>query len=71
MDRKQKPTNPAAFIGAGVVFMSVGIALWAPAWGTGQPGAGPGVFSLGFIFLVFGLAQKRRAGRGDDGDGDG
>ena len=58
-DKNYKP-NPAAFIAIGVCFMGAGVALVAALHSAGASGVGIGLMGMGVVFLLIGVAQKRR-----------
>jgi hypothetical protein len=62
---REKKLNPGAFIGIGVCFMGAGIALSASLRESGAAGSGVGLLGLGVIFLILGLAQKRKLDSGE------
>ena len=59
--------NPSAFIAIGICFMGAGVALGAALHSRGASGVGIGLIGIGVMFLLIGVAQRRkmRAGRRD------
>jgi len=74
MSDGKRQQNPAAFLAIGTCFLGAGVAIGLPAMVAGNAiaGVGAGLMGLGAVFLITGLAQKRKAesAPGQDGDED-
>ena len=64
MPGKNNQVNPIAFIAIGICFMGAGVALTAALSTRGASGVGIGLIGVGVMFLLIGVAQKRRMDSG-------
>ncbi|MBD3367164.1 MAG: hypothetical protein GF405_03175 [Candidatus Eisenbacteria bacterium] len=64
-----KRALPVVFIALGISFLGVGVAMSAALAQSGLPMAGMGMFGLGIVFIVLGVAKRREARR-QNGDED-
>ena len=60
MSSKSNNINPTAFIAIGICFMGAGVTLGITLNSEGVSGVGIGLIGVGVMFLLIGVAQKRK-----------
>ena len=60
MSSKSNNINPTAFIAIGICFMGAGVTLGITLNSAGVSGVGIGLIGVGVMFLLIGVAQKRK-----------